>query len=148
MLEFKVWPSHLYPSELAKADWEIVYGKSKQHECILVREEVLLSFKETMGILSPHETFLNPNFVLGKISRKIVEKVFAFCHQRALNETALIVPVNDLWRKQDGNSVFILAAFDTIKSGILLDQLQELGIGTLFYAASQPSSAVCSSQCQ
>lgn len=137
--------SPLSLTELAKADWEIVYGKSKQHECILVREAVLLSFKETTGIISPHETFLNLNFVLGKISGKIVEKVFAFCHQRALNETVLIAPVNDLWRKQDGNTVFILATFDTIKSGIIL---QELGIGILFYAASQPSSEVCSSQCQ
>lgn len=113
-----------------------------------MREAVLLSFKETTGMISLHETFLNPNFVLGKISGKIVEKVFAFYHQRVLNETVLIAPVNDLWWKQDGNMVFILATFDTIKSGILLDQLQELGIGILFYAASQPSFAVCSSQCQ
>lgn len=80
--------SPLSLTELAKADWEIVYGKSKQHECILVKEAVLLSFKETMGMISPHETFLNPNFVLGKISEKI-EKVFAFCHQRVLNEIGL-----------------------------------------------------------
>lgn len=102
-------------------------------------ETVLLSFKETMVFPSPQETSLNPNFILGKISGEIVEKMLAFCLQRALNETALTALVDDLWRKQDGDSVSILATFDTISSGCLLDQLQELGIGTLFYAVSQPS---------